>query len=78
MHEDAEDEPVLTKQEREVIASLKRLAKRWPKTLTLAIMGGDLVVVRTGYPRLLAADSSDAFDAILDDIEGIPNTGGDW
>lgn len=60
------------------IASLKRLAKRWPRSLTLASMGGALVVFKTDdYDRSDGGDGCDP-DKVLADIDGIPNTGGDW
>ncbi|WP_251151355.1 hypothetical protein [Cellulosimicrobium sp. Marseille-Q4280] len=72
------DDDDLTADERRAIASLQRLARRWPRTLTLASMGGDLAVVRTGDPRFLGEDSAARQEAIVADVRGIPNTGGDW
>lgn len=67
----------LTKDEKAVIASLKRLAKRWPRTLTLAFMDGELVVFRTGDPLFLSDDDRRE-ESVIADIPGIPNTGGAW
>lgn len=72
------DERELTTEERRAIESLKRLARRWPRTLTLASMSGDLCVIRTGDPRFTGDGSLDRQEAIVADIRGIPNTGGDW
>lgn len=69
----------LTPEERNAIASLRRLAKRWPRTLTLASMDGSLVVYRTGDERFDDLDGGDRTDAVIaDDFHGIPNTGGGW
>lgn len=69
----------LSNEERNAIASLRRLAKRWPRSLTLASMDGDLVVIRTGDPRFDDFDGADRTDAVIaDDFHGIPNTGGGW
>lgn len=56
------EESGLTASEAKAVASLQRLAHRWPKSLTLASMCGSLVVVHTDDER----------------FDGIPNTGGDW
>lgn len=70
----------LTDQELAAIGSLQRLAKRWPRSLTLASMGGQLVVVRTDSPVFQELDGSNLnrHEAVVADIYGIPNTGGDW
>lgn len=68
----------LTDDEAKAIASLERLAKRWPKTLRLVSMSGDLAVVHTKDDRFLSDDSLERQEAVLADIRGIPNTGGDW
>jgi hypothetical protein len=70
----------LSDEERKAIASLQRLAKRWPRSLTLASMGGQLVVVHTDSPVFQELDGSNLnrHEAVLADIHGIPNTGGDW
>lgn len=68
----------LTEFEAKAVLSLQRLAKRWPKTLTLASMGGNLVVVHTNSDEFDYGSSLERQDAVLADIYGIPNTGGDW
>lgn len=68
----------LTPEEQRAIRALKNLAQRWPRSLTLASMGGDLVVVRTSDPVFLSGDSLERQEAAIADIHGIPNTGGDW
>lgn len=76
MTEQSNDE--LTEQERKAVASLKRLARKWPRSLTLASMGGALVIIRTGDSRFQEDGALERHEAIIDDISGIPNTGGDW
>lgn len=56
----------LTKEEEKAIASLKRLAKRWPETLHVFCSG--TMFVRKG-------GNGARFD--VDVIHGIPNDGGD-
>lgn len=69
----------LTPEEEKAIASLQRLADRWPRSLTLASMDGSLVVVRTADPRFLDDGGGlDREEAVVADIRGIPNTGGGW
>lgn len=65
-------------EESAVIRSLQRLARRWPRSLTLASMGGSLVVVHTDDGRFDSSSSLDRQAAIIAEISGIPNTGGDW
>jgi hypothetical protein len=75
-----ENYAALTDEERATIASLQRLAKRWPKSLTLISMEGSLGVIRTADPRW-ADETKPSFerqDAIIADIDGIPNDGGAW
>ena len=67
-----------TEEELAAIASLKRLAKRWPRSLTLASMGGSLVVYHTDDERMSAGIAETRAQAVLDQITGIPNDGGDW
>lgn len=67
----------LTDEERNAIASLRRLAKRWPRSLTLASMDGSLVVFRTGDP-VFDGDTNRGECVIADDFAGIPNEGGGW
>jgi hypothetical protein len=67
--------PEPTAEEQKAIDSLGRLAKRWPKSLTLFSAAGSLVIVRTD--RVREADSRMAEDDVLAHIYGIPNDGGD-
>lgn len=55
----------LSSLEEEVIKTLEKLAKKWPKTLKLFSFSGSLCVVR------------DKTGEILTTIRGIPNGGGD-
>ena len=71
-----------TNEERRAIATLKRLAKRWPDSLWLFSASGTLNVMRLrqdGEKARGGDNAPDAFDpdyclAPLD----IPNDGGDW
>lgn len=71
-----------TDDERRAIATLNRLAKRWPKSLWLFSASGILCVMRTrqGGQRASGGDNAeDGYDpdyccATID----IPNDGGDW
>jgi hypothetical protein len=63
----------LTDEERRAIASLERLAKRWPQSLMLFSWSGTLCVMRNESPL----DSADPNDLVITTIEGIPNDGGD-
>lgn len=74
---DAVQPDALTAEEAAAIAALRRVAKRWPRTLTLLSMSGTLHVVRTGDGRL-DLDGPERCDASLATIAGIPNDGGDW
>ena len=70
----------LTKDEQRAIASLKRLAKRWPQSLWLFSASGTLCVMRKDedgqQPHLPDHGVDPAF--MVDTISGIPNDGGDW
>lgn len=67
----------LTDQERRAISSLRRLAGRWPKSLMLASLDGELVVLRAEDRS--GADAGLSEDSIVaDGFRGIPNTGGAW
>lgn len=69
----------LTSEGRAAIAALKRLSQRWPRSLTLASMDGDLVVVRTGDDAFLGDGSADRQESVIEDLgRRIPNTGGAW
>lgn len=62
-----------TADEQRAIDSLKRLARRWPQSLTLFSWSGSLVVVHTDeYRSDMAANDWDS-----EQILGIPNDGGD-
>ena len=71
-----------TDEERRAIASLKRLAKKWPKSIWLFSASGQLCVMQ---------NKADGSRGIIDDMEDggvdparclatidIPNDGGDW
>lgn len=68
----------LTVEEDKAIRSLERLAKRWPRSLTLVSMGGSLHVVHTADERMGAPGNIERAEAVLAGIVGIPNDGGDW
>lgn len=74
----------LTDEERRAIAALKRLAKRWPKTLWLFSAGGTLCVMRAGPDgdavRRPGVDGEDSIDPanVVDTVRGIITDGGDW
>lgn len=68
----------LNDDERKAIAALKRLAARWPRTLTLASMGGGLYVLPTHGHDLPGGQGVDP-DSVIEFLgTDIPNTGGDW
>jgi hypothetical protein len=71
---DNEPDPPLTDEERRAIASLERLAKRWPRSLTLFSWSGTLCIVRSDADLLNGGNPN---DAIITTVEGIPNGGGD-
>lgn len=75
---EAENGDPLDEQEGKAIMALRRLAAQWPPTLTLASMGGTLVVVPTDDERFLSAVPSERGEAVLWSTLDIPNTGGDW
>jgi hypothetical protein len=68
-----------TEAEARAIASLRRLAKRWPKTLWLFSASGTLCVMRFGTDgdRLRVDGGGMDPQACLATI-AIPNDGGDW
>jgi hypothetical protein len=72
----------LTDEEQRAIDSLKRLAKRWPRTLKLVSMDGSLAVILNGDPRYDfdhgTGSGAERQQCIIADIEGIPNDGGEW
>jgi hypothetical protein len=67
----------LTAEESRAIASLQRLAERWPQSLMLFSASGSLCVMRNehaGEHGDIGRDSS----KVIVTIQGIPNDGGDW
>jgi hypothetical protein len=69
-----------TDEERRAIASLRRLARRWPESLWLFSASGNLMVMRARQDGSHAKLSNNGVDPdyILGQIYGIPNDGGDW
>ena len=69
----------LTYEEDLAVKALLRLAKRWPRSLTLASMGGTLCVIPTDAEPVGSLDLGYGLDqeAVVTTID-IPNTGGDW
>lgn len=76
----------LSKEEKAAIASLRRLEKRWPKSLWLFSASGGLHVMKcgaNGERRVLASKSGDDSEGGMDSSAivatiDIPNDGGDW
>lgn len=68
----------LTTQEKVAINALDTLARCWPDSLTLASMGGSLVVVRTDDKQFESESGLERQKAVIYQAVGIPNTGGDW
>jgi hypothetical protein len=73
----------LTPEEKHAIAALKRLAKRWPKSLWLYSASGTLNVMRCepdGVQHFRPCGRSEGVDPdyIVATVDGIPNDGGDW
>ena len=66
-----DDEDELTDEERRAIASLERLAKRWPQSLRLFSWSGTLCVIRSEADLLEEPEAN-----VITTIEGIPNGGG--
>lgn len=63
----------LTVEEKQAINDLELLAKKWPKTLTLFSLAGNLIVLK--IPK---GHKEGAFlQYEVADINGIPNDGGD-
>jgi len=71
----------LTKEEEKAIASLERLAKRWPKSLWLYSASSSLCVMKC-KPDGCVADKNNGEsidpDYLVTQIRGIHNDGGDW
>lgn len=70
------NEHSLTAEELKAIGGLRRLAVRWPRSLMLASIDGELVVLRNDATRMDGANIDQ--EAIVAEIAGIPNTGGGW
>lgn len=69
----------LTAEETKAIAALQRVAKKWPRTLTLASMAGSLVVVSTDDDVFQGGGGPERSEGVLAYLgSDIPNTGGDW
>lgn len=69
----------LTKEEQNAINALKRLAKRWPKSLWLFYGDGTLCVMRRHEDGSRAETRSGGVDQdyVVDEID-IPGDGGGW
>jgi hypothetical protein len=65
----------LSQDEMSAILALQRLAKKWPRSLTLFSAAGSLVVLPTGLDK--GPDGRLSEDDVLARIDGIPNDGGD-
>ena len=59
---------LITAEEEKAIRSLQRLAKKWPQSIRLFSWSGTLVVTKA---------NSDNVQALVAEVEGIPNDGGD-
>tara|TARA_R110002153_G_scaffold31666_1_gene96259 strand:+ start:932 stop:1171 length:240 start_codon:yes stop_codon:yes gene_type:complete len=57
----------LTLEEQKAIASLQRLAKKWPKSLQLFSWSGSLTLIK----------DNDVEKCVVGSVTGIPNDGGD-
>ena len=76
---------ILSPEEARAIATLKRLARRWPKRLWIASMNGQLNVMALGptgereYHPVTTDGCGGGLNAAyrIDTID-IPNDGGDW
>ena len=68
----------LTDEERKAIAALKRLAKRWPKSLWLYSASGTLWVMSMGEDGKPARDGEGVHQDYVITHIGITNDGGDW
>jgi len=67
-----------TTEELAAIRRLERLARKWPETLMLLSMSGELTVIHTS-DRSKAAESFAGDSEILSiPISGITNDGGGW
>jgi hypothetical protein len=70
----------LNKEEAAAIRSLKRLAKRWPKSLDLWAMAGSLYVAKVppGEDPCCPKTRRARDELVVAEIMGIPCDGGDW
>jgi len=71
----------LTDKEKSAISALKRLAKKWPKSLWLFSASGTLCVMKAGPNGEQVHTSKNGGidpDYIVETIKGIQNDGGDW
>lgn len=68
----------LSGDEKRAIASLHRLAKRWPKTLWLFSASGTLWVMRAGPKGEHVMDGEGADQSYCIAELDIENDGGDW
>ena len=70
----------ITEEERKAIASLKRLAKKWPDSLWLFSASGTLCVMKYDEDGRRAVTSVGGVDQnyCVDTVDGITNDGGDW
>lgn len=68
----------LSKEEEKAIAALKRLAKKWPKSLWLFSGSGTLWIIKCGsYGEQVHNSSGGVEDYVICSID-ISNDGGDW
>lgn len=65
-----------TTEETKAIAALQRVASRRPTSLMLASMDGGLIVARDNAALMDGSDIDQ--NAIVAEINGIPNTGSGW
>ena len=69
---------LMTPEEMRSVRALARVASRWPRSITLASMGGALVVVHTNDDAFQDGEGPERSERVLAHITGVPNTGGDW
>jgi hypothetical protein len=69
----------MTQEEKRAIATLKRLAAKWPRSLWLFSAAGRLCVMRSGPDgRPVTLPSGSVDDKMVVCTINIPNDGGDW
>lgn len=71
-------ELVLTAEEKRAVASLRRLAKRWPNSLWIFATGGDLHVMQKGAEGRRYVEGGGADPQALVAVVPIECDGGDW